>query len=175
MKKLSALAILPASAIAGMAFAFLIMNCNPAHADIPDAIAAKAEVVVATIHAEGAQVYECKANAAGALIWQFREPIATLIEDGKTVGQHYAGPHWELADGSIVAAKMAARANGATPADIPWLKLEVTKRSGNGRLTDVTAIQRINTKGGVTEGACATAGAFLSVPYTATYVFLRKQ
>jgi hypothetical protein len=175
MKKLSALAILPASAIAGMAIAFLIANENPAKADIPDAIAAKGEVVVASVHAEGAQVYECKTNASGTLAWHFREPIATLIENGKSVGQHYAGPNWELADGSTVAAKATARANGATTADIPLLKLEVTKRSGQGRLTDVTAIQRLNTKGGVAEGACITAGAFLSVPYTATYTFLRKQ
>jgi hypothetical protein len=175
MKKLSSLMILPVSAIAGMAIAFLIINGNPAQADIPDAIAAQGEVIVATIHAEGAQVYECKANTSGALVWQFREPVATLIENGKTVGRHYAGPHWELADGSIVAAKVAARANGATSADIPLLKLEVTKRNGNGRFADITTIQRINTKGGNAEGTCPTAGAFLSVPYTADYTFLRKQ
>src|SRR5690349_16102193 len=63
---------------------------------------------VATLQAQGAQVYECKTNDAGALVWQFREPIATLFENGKTVGRHYAGPHWELTDGSIVAAKVAS-------------------------------------------------------------------
>jgi hypothetical protein len=175
MKKLSSLMILPASAIAGMAIAFIIINGKPAKADIPDAIAAQGEVLVATIHADGAQIYECKANTSGALVWQFREPVATLIENGKTVGRHYAGPHWELADGSLVAAKVAARANGAASTDIPLLKLEVTKRSGDGRLSGVTTIQRINTKGGVAEGSCTTAGAFLSVPYTADYTFLRKQ
>ena len=51
----------------------------------PDAIAAPGETVVATLHAEGAQVYECKADAGGKLAWQFREPIATLLLDGKTV------------------------------------------------------------------------------------------
>ncbi len=175
MKKLSSLMILPASAMAGMAIAFLIIYGNPAKAGMPDAIAAEGEVLVATLHAEGVQVYECKANSTGALVWQFREPVATLIENGKTVGRHYAGPHWELADGSIVAAKVATRADGATSADIPLLKLEVTKRSGNSRFADITTIQRINTKGGVAEGSCPTAGAFLSVPYTADYTFLRKQ
>jgi hypothetical protein len=175
MKKLSSLLILPFSAIAGMGIAFLIINGNPARAGIPDAIAAQNEILVVTVHAEGVQLYECGTNASGALVWQFREPVATLIENGKTVGRHYAGPHWELADGSIVAAKVATRANAATPADIPLLKLEVTKRSGDGQLTGVTTIQRINTKGGVAEGACPTAGAFLSVPYTADYTFLRKQ
>ena len=62
-----------------------------ARADLPDAIAAPGEVPVATMHAEGAQIYDCKADASGKLVWQFREPIATLLMDGKTVGRHYAG------------------------------------------------------------------------------------
>ena len=62
------------------------------------------ETSVLTLHAEGAQVYECKADPAGRLVWEFREPVATLIEAGKTVGRHYAGPHWEHADGSVIAA-----------------------------------------------------------------------
>ena len=69
---------------------------------IPDAIAAKGETVVLTVHAEGAQVYDCKAGEGGKLAWQFREPIATLIQDSKTVGRHYVGPTWEHADGSRV-------------------------------------------------------------------------
>jgi hypothetical protein len=63
---------------------------SAASAQVPDAIAAPGETVVATLHAEGAQVYECKADAGGKLVWQFREPIATLLLDGKTVGRHYA-------------------------------------------------------------------------------------
>ena len=117
-------------------------------------IATPGETLVATIHAEGAQVYECKADASGKLSWQFREPIATLLVDGKTVGRHYAGPNWELADGSAVVGKVAGRAPGATAKDIPLLKLEVTSQRGTGRLTGVTTIQRLNTKGGVAEGPC---------------------
>lgn len=143
-------------------------------AQLPDAIAAPAETVVATAHAEGAQVYDCKADAGGHLVWRFREPIATLLIDGKTVGRHYAGPTWEMADGSAVIGKQAARTPGATPADIPWLKLEAASKRGNGRLSDVTTIQRINTRGGVAEGPCNPAGAFLAVPYSADYVFLKK-
>jgi hypothetical protein len=143
-------------------------------ADVPAAIAAPGETVVATIHAEGAQVYECKADSAGKLVWQFREPIATLILDGKTVGRHYAGPNWELTDSSAVVGKLAGRAPGATPKDIPWLKLEVTERRGNGKLSGVTTVQRINTVGGVAEGACDKAGTFLNAPYSTDYVFLKK-
>jgi hypothetical protein len=135
--------------------------------------AASDRILVGTVHAQGAQVYECKTTEAGAHVWQFREPIATLFENGKTVGRHYAGPNWELADGSLVAAKVSARAPGATPNDIPVLTLDVTKNSGAGRLADVTTIERINTRGGVVEGPCPAAGAFLSVPYAADYALYR--
>ncbi|MBR1247146.1 DUF3455 domain-containing protein [Bradyrhizobium sp. AUGA SZCCT0169] len=141
---------------------------------LPDAIAAPGQSVVVTLHAEGAQVYECKAGADGKAIWSFREPIATLLADGKTVGRHYAGPNWEHSDGSAVAAKVAGNAPGATANDIPWLKLEVTSRRGGGVLADATIVQRINTKGGKRDGACETVGSFLNVPYSADYVFLRK-
>jgi len=146
---------------------------SAASAQVPDAIAAPGETVVATIHAEGAQVYECKADAGGKLVWQFREPIAALLVAGKTVGRHYAGPNWEHSDGSAVIGKVVARAPGDTPKDIPWLKLEVTERRGNGMLSGVTTVQRMNTQGGSAEGACGQAGACMSVPYAAKYVFLR--
>jgi uncharacterized protein DUF3455 len=141
---------------------------------LPDAIAAPGETIVLSLHAEGAQVYECKAGGDGKLGWAFREPIATLMADGKTVGRHYAGPSWEYSDGSAVTGKAAGNAPGATPADIPWLKLEVISRRGSGALAGVTTVQRINTMGGKLDGACDKAGAFRSAPYSADYVFLRK-
>jgi hypothetical protein len=145
-----------------------------AHAQVPDVIAAKGETPVATFHAEGAQIYECKAAADGKLGWAFREPIATLLLDGKTVGRHYAGPTWEHADGSAVVGKVTGNAPGATPKDIPLLKLEVISSRGSGALSDVTTVQRINTVGGRYDGACERAGTFYSAPYAADYVFLRK-
>ena len=145
-----------------------------ASAQVPAAIAAPGETAVATWHAQGAQVYECKAGADGKLAWAFREPIATLLLDGKTVGRHYAGPTWEHMDGSAVVAKAAGNAPGATPKDIAWLKLEVTTNRGNGVLTGVTTVQRINTQGGRHEGPCEKAGAFYSAPYATDYVFLKK-
>src|SRR5207344_1908433 len=90
---------------------------SAAAAEVPETIAARGETLVATAHATGAQVYECKTNSDGELAWQFREPIATLMIDGKTVGRHFAGPGWELADGSAVTGKVAGRAAGATPKD----------------------------------------------------------
>ena len=151
-----------------------MLAVSTARAQVPDVIAAPNETVVATVHAEGAQVYDCKAGADGKLVWQFREPIATLLVEGKTVGRHFAGPSWELADGSAVTGKVAGRAAGATPKDIPLLKLEATSHRGPGQLAGVTAILRLNTKGGVTEGSCDAAGTLLSVPYSADYTFLKK-
>ena len=141
---------------------------------LPDSIAAPGQTVVITLHAEGAQIYDCKAGADGKLAWTFREPIATLLDNGKTAGRHYAGPNWELSDGSAVTAKAAGNAPGATAADIPWLKLDVVAQRGTGALTGVTTVQRINTQGGKLEGPCETAGSYRSAPYSADYVFLRK-
>ena len=145
-----------------------------AQTPLPDAIAAPGESVVITLHAEGAQVYDCKAGTDGKLGWAFREPIATLSVDGKTVGRHYAGPNWESNDGSAVVGKAAGSAPGATPNDIAWLKLAVVSQRGSGVLTGVTTVQRINTQGGKLDGACEKAGSTRSAPYSAEYVFLRK-
>jgi hypothetical protein len=151
--------------------------CAPApeaSAELPAAIAAIGETIVAAFHAVGAQIYECKIATDGKLAWHFREPIATLLSEGKTIGRHYAGPNWEHIDGSGVAGKAVGNAPGDTPADIPWLKLEVTDHRGTGALSSVTTVQRINTQGGVVTGACEQAGLYRSAPYAADYMFLRK-
>jgi hypothetical protein len=151
-----------------------MMAGSAAGAELPDAIAANGETVVLQVHAEGAQIYECKAAQGNSgLSWQFREPIASLFRDGKPVGRHYAGPTWEI-DGSAIVGKAVGRAPGATGKDIPWLKLEITDRRGNGPLDGVTTVQRINTAGGGLEGACDKVGDLRPEPYAADYVFLKK-
>ena len=149
-------------------------RASAASAQVPPALAAPGENAVITLHAEGAQIYECKPGNDGKLAWAFREPIATLLAEDKTVGRHYAGPNWEHVDGSAVTAKAVANAPGQSTGDIPWLKLEVTGHRGSGTLGGVTTVQRINTRGGVHAGACDRAGALYSAPYAADYVFLRK-
>jgi Protein of unknown function (DUF3455) len=143
-------------------------------AQVPAAVAVAGATALATYQGVGAQVYECKAGSDGKLGWTFREPIATLILDGKTAGRHYAGPTWENVDGSKIVAKASGNAPGATADDIPWLKLDVVSRKGSGLFAKAIAIQRLDTHGGVLKGACDKAGDFKSVPYTATYVVLRK-
>ena len=162
------------AALAVLLLSGSLVSAATAETPVPDAIAAPGESVILTLHAEGAQVYDCKAGADGKPGWSFREPIATLMADGKTVGRHYAGPNWEYSDGSAVAAKAAGNAPGATANDIPWLKLTVVSQRGNGVLTGITTVQRINTQGGKLDGACDKPGATRSAPYSADYVFLRK-
>jgi hypothetical protein len=166
--------LLSRTALAFLLLSGTLVSAAAAETPLPDAIAAAGETIVLTVHAEGAQVYECKAAADGKLGWVFREPIATLLVDGKTVGRHYAGPNWEHSDGSAVVGKVAGNAPGATANDIPWLKLDVVSRRGSGVLASVTTVQRINTQGGKLEGVCDKAGTFRSAPYSADYVFLRK-
>jgi hypothetical protein len=145
-----------------------------ATAQVPAAVDVPGAKTVATFQGVGAQVYECKAGSDGKLAWTFREPIAALIDKGKTVGRHYGGPTWEDVDGSKVVAKASGNAPGASADDVPWLKLDVTKHTGRGLLSKVTTIQRLNTHGGALSGGCDKAGDFKSVAYTATYVVLQK-
>jgi hypothetical protein len=125
---------------------------------LPDAIAAPGENVVLTLHAEGAQIYECKAGADGKLAWAFREPIAALLLDGKTVGRHYAGQTGSTSTPAPSSARRRQRRPGATANDIPWLKLTVTSGRGTGILSGVTTVQRINTAGGKLEGRLRQGG-----------------
>jgi hypothetical protein len=141
---------------------------------LPDAIAASGETVVLRVHAIGLQLYTCKADADGKLVWTFTAPQATLTADGKVVGHHGAGPGWELDDGSSIVGKPVGDAPGANANDVAWLKLDVVSHNGSGKLSDVTTVQRINTVGGVLKDSCDRPGVGRGMPYAADYVFLRK-
>jgi hypothetical protein len=147
---------------------------SAAETPLPDAIAASGETVVLKVHAIGLQLYTCKADADGKLVWTFTAPQATLTADGKVVGHHGAGPGWELDDGSSIVGKAVGNAPGANANDVPWLKLDVVSHNGSGKLSDVTTVQRINTVGGVLKDSCDRPGAGRGMPYAADYVFLKK-
>jgi len=133
--------------------------------------------IIATFHAEGAQIYECKPDTSkppGSLVWQFREPIATLLAGGQSVGRHYAGPSWDLVDGGGVKGRTVKNTPAPGVNDIPWLELEVVDHLGKGVLSEAVTVLRTNTKGGLAKGPCKTEGEYLSIPYSADYQFLRK-
>ena len=141
--------------------------------NLPAAIAIKGSVPLAQLQAAGAQIYICAKNTAGALNWTFREPLATLLEEGKTVGRHFVGPTWEFVDGSRVVGELVSKAPGTTAKDIAWLKLSVKDPPQSGLAAGATSVLRIDTKGGVFEGACDGEGELHSEPYAATYVFVK--
>lgn len=130
--------------------------------------------VAFTLDASGVQIYACQATASG-YGWVFQAPEATLYGlFGRAVGKHYAGPTWEAKDGSkVVGTKLAAVTPDASA--IPWLLLQATGHDGNGKMTDVTFIQRLNTVGGLAPNAstCAAGnvGEVARIDYTATYYF----
>lgn len=153
---------------------------SPVTAAVPAALAPKHGAFVESIAARGAQVYECRADAAapGGAKWVFVAPEATLFDrTGATIGVHYAGPHWEAADGSKVVGAVDARADAPQADAIPWLLLSARHAGGHGRFAQVSSIQRVNTIGGATPArACdaATVGAKEKVPYSADYLFYRS-
>ncbi len=118
--------------------------------DVPDAIALPAGLEpVLFVHAKGSQVYTCQAGADGKFAWTLKGPDAELKDrNDKVVGQHSAGPTWELKDGSKVTGKAAAHVDSLDSDSIPWLLVNVTTNSGKGQLANVTTIQRVHTHGG---------------------------
>ncbi len=167
-----ALIAMMASALAWLAAPALAQS-PPPEPDVPAAIQVPGAAPVMTIHAQGAQIYACAADPATAkLAWAFREPIAALLIDGKTIGRHYAGPIWELDNSGKLQGKVIARAAGAAAGDIAWLKLEAIAPA-TGPLAGMRFIQRIHTHGGALEGECQQAGQLRAIAYSADYVFLR--
>jgi hypothetical protein len=128
------------------------------------------------LRAEGAQIYRCQKNLAGAWAFTLKAPDARLISDSCTeVGRHFAGPSWSLTtDGSVVVGKKLAEA--PRPGTIPWLLLSGTSTSPGGTMSAVKFIQRVDTTGGVApvEGCDeAGAGQEVAIPYAATYLYYR--
>ena len=112
----------------------------------------------------GAQLYACTKNAKGGLEWSFREPVAALLQDGKTIGRHFVGPTWEFADGTHVTGKPEAKAPGATVNDVPWLKIAIAEPAKSGPAGGATTILRIDTTGGAFTGACSKEGELHAEP-----------
>lgn len=127
----------------------------------------------------GDLTYECraKAGAAGAWEWVFAGPDAVLYDmNKKMVGKYYGGPTWEAADGSKVGGKQLAVAPSPNAGAIPLQLVQASPAMGNGAMTGVSYIQRLNTMGGVAPmDACGagSAGARKTVKYQADYVFYK--
>jgi len=144
--------------------------------NVPSAIQTPSgEEVVLLAHASGSQIYTCQAGADGKFAWTLRAPEAELKDGkGKVIGTHFAGPTWKLKDGSEVKGKASAHVDSPDPDSIAWLLVNAVDHSGNGLLTNVTTIQRVNTHGGKAPAkGCdqSHGGAETKSSYTADYYF----
>ena len=126
--------------------------------------------------AVGVRIYECRAKAdRTGYEWAFVAPEATLLDEGgRTVGRHYAGPHWEASDGSKVLGAVKERENAPSGNAIPWLWLTTKSVGHEGAFSKTTSILRVRTVGGVAPATgCAfeTQGSIARVEYRADYYF----
>ncbi|MDC0684904.1 DUF3455 domain-containing protein [Sorangium atrum] len=146
--------------------------------ETPDAIKAPSTAnLVLKANAKGAQIYVCgkKKEPKAKFEWTLKAPDATLSDEaGKTLGKHYGGPTWEAADGSKVVGAMKAKVDAPDATAIPWLLLEIKSTEGQGVLSHVAWIQRVQTVGGKAPAdGCDKAhdGAEARVDYSAAYYF----
>jgi hypothetical protein len=147
-------------------------------------------------HAVGSQNYVCLPAASGGYGWVLFGPQATLFDDeGGQISTHFLSGNpvegglpratWQHSrDTSRVWAALVQPSTDpayVAPNSIPWFLLRtVGTQYGpdfGDRLTGTTAIQRVNTLGGLSPATgCALAtdvGRKALVPYAADYVFYR--
>ncbi len=127
----------------------------------------------------GTITYKCSANKdmAGQFEWVFVGPDAKLSDrKGKQVGKYYGPPAtWESTDGSKLTGTQMAVAPAAA-GNIPNQLVKANPALGDGAMTGLTYIQRVNTMGGVAPVVACTAstlGAEQLVKYQADYIFYK--
>ncbi len=171
----SVLAVTLLAACGSMSTAPMYSQANlPAAVQVPGGNQVAMETV-----GVGEITYQCNAkkDAVDQFEWVFAGPDAKLNDrSGKQVGKYYGPPAtWEHMDGSkLTGVQVAVAPNGT--GNIPNQLVKANPASGNGAMTGVTYIQRVNTMGGVAPGnACAASnvGARHIVKYQADYIFYR--
>jgi hypothetical protein len=156
---------------------------SAATVDVPEKLKPAAnESLAMVVPARGVQIYECRASKdrAGGYEWAFVAPEADLFDASGTrkIGRHFAGPHWEAADGSLVQGAVMERADAPAADAIPWLLLSAKSVGPQGSFSRVTSIQRVSTVGGIAPtGGCfeAEAGTRVRIGYSADYYFFAPQ
>lgn len=127
--------------------------------------------------AKGVQIYQCKAKTDNKkqFEWTLKAPEADLFDDqDKKIIKHYGGPTWEALDNSKIVGSVKAKADAPNTSAIPWVLLQAKSHEGDGSLSKVSYIQRVNTVGGKAPSlACNQNNANKEdrVNYTADYFF----
>ncbi len=147
--------------------------------DLPEAIRVPAGHTQALYTVgTGELSYECreKKDMAGTFEWGFAGPVATLSDArGSALGKYYAGPTWESNDGSKVTGKQVA-VSPHKPDSIPLQLVKANPATGNGAMSGISYIQRLNTRGGIAPSLPCGAeqkGQRQQVAYQADYVFYK--
>lgn len=168
-------------AIVCLPVVFAACASQPATPPVPDSLKPSAgESLAAVVGARGVQVYECRAKKdnPSAVEWAFVAPESQLFDaHGRSIGKHYAGPHWENLDGSKIVGALKARADAPQAGAIPWLLLETRSVGTAGAFSKVTSIQRIATVGGTAPASGCSAqqiGQQARVAYTADYLMFAR-
>ncbi len=124
--------------------------------------------------AQGVQIYTCEKQSDGYR-WVFTAPDATLFDvAGRQIGTHFAGPTWQMEDGSKIVGEVIAQDLAPEPHAIAWLLLRVKSHEGSGILSGANLVRRVDTKGGAAPTTVCNETQTLPqarMRYTAQYLF----
>jgi len=151
-----------------------MISCElPPRICVPDG-----NVVKIRAYTDGVERYRCDGES-----WEWTGLYAELSLDGVVFGRHFLGARnrvvWQWNDGSSLEGSILdILGTDLAPDrfhDIPWLLWEPTSHGGEGVLSNVTFIQRVDTAGGAPTALddCeeSRAGEDGTVRFTATHIF----
>ncbi|HTT09681.1 MAG TPA: DUF3455 domain-containing protein [Burkholderiaceae bacterium] len=139
---------------------------------MPDTVAP-----VLRLQGHGVQVFRCEPRGSGGYTWVFRLPEADLIdESGKAIVRHGANFSFEHVDGSRLLGTIVDFDDAPVPTNLRWLLLSA-RSFGEGALTGVKYVQRVNTNGGMPPAKCEAAqqNRLLRVDFSADFVFYKPR
>ena len=151
---------------------------DSAQKDLPALIqVATANTLVLETKASGIIEYQCskEKDPLTTYKWTMVGPKAELTDKGGEKVGDYSGPpaRWAHKDGSFVTgSQVAVSPNGSKNIPLQLVKADVA--GGQGALTAVSYVQRVNTQGGVAPSKKCTAdneGEKAEVSYKAEYWF----
>jgi hypothetical protein len=132
---------------------------------------------VLRLQGRGAQVFRCEARGS-AFTWVYRLPEADLVDaGGKALVRHGANFSFEHADGSRLLGTVVEFDEAPDPKkDLRWLLLS-TRSFGDGALSGITFVQRVNTIGGMPPAKCDAGqqSRLLRVDFSADFVFYKPR